>query len=178
MSRNIYDAVVAVQTGNKAYIDAVLDRFKRYIKKYAYKLNYEDAEQDLVVFLIDLLYRIKVTEVPADDGAFVNYFTKAIYHEYIRLIHKTYKYHAHEVLADAARLYDIPHQYDPFRRIEILESLEQLSPHQLEIITAHYLEGYSVQEIAVMLKVSRQAVNKAKNSALNKMRAFEKVGSI
>ena len=176
MSSNIYDAIVSIQLGNKEYISAVLNRFKGYIKKYAYKLNYEDAEQDLIVFFIDLLYRIKITEVSTNDGALVKYFTKAIYHEYIHLANKKYWYsYTHELLADAAGTYDIAYQYGAFKSIEMLESLEQLTPYQVKIIIAFYLEGYSVQEIAVKQKVSRQAINKTKNSALKKMRAFEKI---
>ncbi|HBF3254028.1 TPA: glycosylating toxin sigma factor TcdR, partial [Clostridioides difficile] len=45
-----------------------------------------------------------------------------------------------------------------------------LSGIQRKVIFYKYLKGYSDREISVKLKISRQAVNKAKNRAFKKIK--------
>ncbi len=58
------------------------------------------------------------------------------------------------------------------RRILIYDLLSRLSKKQREIIVLEYFYGYKDREIGNKLNVSRQAVNKQKNSALKKLRLF------
>ncbi|WP_343099055.1 RNA polymerase sigma factor, partial [Clostridioides difficile] len=48
--------------------------------------------------------------------------------------------------------------------------LNELSGIQRKVIFYKYLKGYSDREISVKLKISRQAVNNAKNRAFKKIK--------
>ena len=64
----------------------MLQRFERLLRKYARLLNYEDAYSDLVVFFLELLLSDNIKGlIGKPDAIIVNYITKAIKNEYIRL---------------------------------------------------------------------------------------------
>lgn len=59
--------------------------FQQLLHKYAYKLHYEDAFSDLVISLIEVIYKIKIEDFSeTGDGALVNYITQSINHTYFK----------------------------------------------------------------------------------------------
>lgn len=84
---NIYNLLVEIQRGNEEACCMILGKFEGLIKKYARKLAYEDAEQDIICYFIELMYKFPIKKFREDDeGKIVVYITKSIYHEYVRLL--------------------------------------------------------------------------------------------
>ena len=69
--------------GNKNSMLEILNKFKPLIKKYSYKMNYEDAENDLILSMIQLIYDMPYLN---NDGHAVNYINQSIYNAYIKYI--------------------------------------------------------------------------------------------
>ena len=64
------------------------------------------------------------------------------------------------------------HPFEPSYEIYLKELFQPLNHSQREILYLHYVEGFSIQEIAQFRKTSRQAVNKIKNQALKILKQY------
>ena len=64
--------------------------------------------------------------------------------------------------------------YEPLYddRISILGGLSLMNPKQRKILVSYYYYNYSDAEIAKMLNISRQAVNKLRNHGLQFLRKY------
>lgn len=63
----------------------LVKRFDKLLRKYARFLEYEDAYNDLLLFFIELLHKLKDNSGLQNDDAIVNYISKAIKNHYICL---------------------------------------------------------------------------------------------
>lgn len=52
------DLIVSAKDKNKDSLMEIINKFRPLIKKQAYALNYEDAENDLIVDMIELIYNM------------------------------------------------------------------------------------------------------------------------
>ena len=141
----------------------IIERFDRLLRKYARLLRYEDAYEDLVVELIDFIQKfqpdhltqnkyialskrqsaIRTLEVPVGD----------LSEEQQHMVERSMTAPANELLDLTAYLSD-----------------KILTPQQQKIIMLHYYEQLPIAEIAAGQGVSRQNVNKAKRTALAKLK--------
>ena len=64
------------------------------------------------------------------------------------------------------------HPIEATHEIFLKELFQPLNRSQREILYLHYVEGFSVQEIAKFRKTSRQSVNKIKNQALKILKQY------
>lgn len=151
----------------------LFDGFKRLINYYAAKLSYEDAANELTLFFIELLYSIKLSKF-SDDGSdeIRRYIAVSLKNEYIALSMKK---------AKSCKLEnDFYESYGAFsenslENLVLSDILKLLNANDKKIIIYRYLYGYSIAEIADLMDISRQAVNKRKNNALNILKkAIEK----
>ncbi len=55
MSNSLYELLRKCKTRNSKYVLELIKKFNPLIKKYSYSLNYDDAEQDLIVALIEIV---------------------------------------------------------------------------------------------------------------------------
>lgn len=142
----------------------IFDEFKRLISFYGVKLHYEDASSELTLFLIELLYNIKLSKFPDDDGDDLKrYIAVSIKNKYIALSMAKNKSlcFAEELLEGS---YSYNEELDD--RFCFAQGMERLNEMQKIIIIYHFIYGYSIVEIAERFNISRQAVNKTKNRAL------------
>lgn len=148
--------------------EPLYDVFKRLIMFYSKKLYYDDAAGDLTLFFIELLYQLDLSKFMADDSISIKkYIAVAIRNQYISLsVNKD----RHSNLSN--KLYENSDGYLPnFEdRYSLVESIKGLSEKQKMIIVYKYIYGYSDFEIAILLGISRQAVNRLKNRALISLR--------
>lgn len=78
--------ILEAQRGNQNCMLDLIRTFQQLLHKYAYKLHYEDAFSDLVISLIEVIYKIKIEDFSeTGDGALVNYITQSINHTYFKL---------------------------------------------------------------------------------------------
>ncbi len=156
--------IARIQKQDMTAFPILFEEFKKLICFYATKLRYEDAASELTLFFIELLYEIKLSKFVNDDSEDIHRYISAS-------VRNKYTYLA------ALRLKDIKCENDLTEGIygfnEKLETnfwfergICQLNDMQKTIIIYHFVYGYTIAEIAEILRVSRQAVNKTKNHAL------------
>ena len=145
---------------------AIIEKFSPIISKYSYKLGYEDAKQDLILFVLTLIP--KIPDNFKEGAQLVSYIAKAVYCQYIKLSKSYCAISNVEIYSNDFFSY-IPSNFqlsNVDNSVFIENLLSKLSKYHWQIIYLHYIEGYSIQELADYYHLSRQAVNKAKNSAL------------
>lgn len=152
----------------------LLSRFDPLLRKYSRELNYEDSYEDLRLFFIELVMKLKDSPlVKKGDGYLVNYISASVKHHYIFLskssrrlpilfsdISEEQRNHLEYITAQesAPKLSD----YFPVNDL--------LSEREIAILDMHYVQGYSISEIANLFQISRQAINQSKNKAINKIK--------
>ncbi len=146
----------------------IYDQFKGFIYFYSVKLHYEDASQELTLFFIELLYNIKLSKFKSSEqDSIARYIVTSLKNKYITLNEKKIK-----SLKTDCKLYESKAVfYEDFLQDMLLnDSLNYLSDIDKKIIFYRYVYGYSIAEIADLMAISRQAVNKRKNRALSILR--------
>lgn len=153
-----------------AVFEQIYDEFKKLIMYYAVKLHYDDASSDLTLFFIELLYQMDLSRFKDDESDTISkYISVAIKNQYIALSAQNEQY-----IKVSNKLYDNLDGYFPNfeERFSLAESIKVLSRKQQAIIIYRYIYGYSDCEIALLLGITRQAVNRIKNRALLILKEF------
>ena len=87
-----------IKKGNNDELIEVLEMIKPLIRKYSKMIDGEDTEQDLKIFLINLLNKIPVdSDRLYEDKAIFAYIAKSLRSEYIKLSKKRDKKILNEV---------------------------------------------------------------------------------
>lgn len=146
----------------------IYDEFKRLIYHYSGKLWDDDAVGELTLFLIELLYSAPVERFPPDEtDSFKRYIAVAIKHKYIALLKDKLKNeHTCDILESDFFEEDI------LSNISVKEALKCLSSKQRIIIVYKYFYCLPDSQIAQILGITRQAVNRLKNRALSLLKEF------
>lgn len=172
----IADFIVKSQEGNSNAIIQLVKKFNPLLKKYAYRLYYEDAYNDLLVDFIDLLHRIKLNCVYHKcDGSLVSYISKSIRSSYIKKSIASKMLHCSIPASDLSEnelyyLETTSASCDEYFKHEIPNADKLLTKSEKSVIQMIFLKGYSVYETAQKLHVSRQAINQMKKRALKKLK--------
>ena len=138
--------------------------FERLVDWYAIKLSYEDAASELTVFLIELFYEIDLKRFPNDSSFGIKkYIAVSLKNYYIALSQKRDKQRrfSNQLYED---LNGYCQNYDD--KLSIIQCMTPLSEKQKLVLIYKYIYGYSDVEIANLLDISRQAVNRIKNRGL------------
>ena len=167
MSKTLHQLIEEAQNGLESSLLNVLKRFEPLLMKYARKLNYEDATQDLTEAFLLIIPMVNVRE-NKNEGQLVNYISKAIYHQYIKLDKQNRLYNYTEILHESTEdsYYVAFSKIAQHKDIDLFYAIKNLDVQHRRIIYLYFFEGYSIQEIAHILGMSRQAINKKKNTAL------------
>ena len=106
-----------------------------------------------------------------NDGCLVSYISKSMRNKYISLSCKEQTMHNHMLLI-LDETYDcIDEKSDDLQdNIDFKVILGSLTELQKKVIIFKYYYEYSDNEIAKMLGISRQAVNRLKNRGIEKLR--------
>ena len=150
----------------------IIFKFQPLIKSLATRLKYDCSETDLVIFLIELSRGFHCDEKKKySEGQLINYFVRALRYKAIDLYRKNKK-GIEEVFVE-----EIPETAENISyttEMILLQSIRKLSIRQQTVLIKKYFYGYSDIEIASMLGISRQAVNKIKRHAIEKLRKILK----
>lgn len=168
MSNEIFKKVMNYREGDNESLIKIIDIFNPLLIKYSKLLDYEDTKQDLILHLINVLSKINFNnKYLCKDKAIVGYVAKSVRNEYIRLSRKRNKILLNELELNL----DIEIEYDGFdSEFEMLDAFKILSEKEAYIMKLIYVYYLSVSEVSDYMKISRQAVNQAKNRALKKIR--------
>lgn len=160
------------QKGDKDALLMLIEQFMPLINKYKRKLDCDGSETDLLIRFIEIAKSEKTVSITTEKQL-IKYVETCIKNEYIRLSKNQNKVQKSELLILDN---DMPDNRDVYDKIGIKttvrKALNQLTSLQREIIIRSVINNEKEKDIASDLNISQQAVSKAKNKALEKMKKF------
>lgn len=166
---DLYYTLQKAQKGDEEAILKIIDKFKPTICKFKKKLNYEEAETDLIIILLETIKKIPMEKFyKRNDGIIINYIYFSLKNRSTKLFYKTIK-KIKTIELDENIIVDTKIQSTD-SSIFIYELIKKLSKIQREVIIYNILYGYTIVEISNMFHISRQAVHSAKNRGLKKLK--------
>lgn len=171
----ISDLIAESQNGNSDAALLMIEKFKPLLRKYAYKLYYEDAYNDLLVDFIELIHNINLDHIhDKSEGKMVSYIFKSINSSFIKKLTAIKKLHnciLYSELSENQLYYVniISSTNDEYFMHELPDISLVLTKTEFLIVKMIYCSGYTVAEIAFVFSISRQAVNQMKRRALKKL---------
>lgn len=171
----ISNLIAESQIGNSAATLHMIEKFKPLLKKYAYKLYYEDAYNDLLVDFIELIHDINLDHIrDKGEGKMVTYIYKSINSSFIKKLTAIKKLHNCILYSELSenQLYYVNiilSTKDEYFIHELPDISIILTKTEFLIVKMIYCSGYTVAEIAFVFGISRQAVNQMKTRALKKL---------
>ena len=150
----------------------ILKNFKSKINYLNYKLSYDEAESDLILYLYELIRSIDCIKFKCDDDI-ASYINKCLQNKAIALHNKIAKDKEKVILiceSEEFDLTDISDFQDEYSDIIFNDLISSLNPNQRKIIFYRFYLQLSSIEIAKKLNISRQAVNRTQRTALKNLR--------
>lgn len=169
---NIYDCIVDYQNGDKNKVLYIIEKMQPVLQKYAKKLKYEDAYNDLQLFLIIRISTFDCENIKnKSDGAMVNYIEKSIYHEYIKLSKNNEKLCNEMIGVDDDTIVEVAGGSEDDYSIILFEDLKSiLTETEYKVIWEIYYNDLTPKEVSDKLEQTIWNVYKLKNNALKKMK--------
>ena len=165
----LFNSVQAYQNGNKEEFNTAYKVFEKLIIRYRNKLDYDDARQELDVFLAELLLKIPLGKfVPGDSFGLKKYIAVAIRNKYIEYSKR------HAVDSYCIEYCD---EIDPGttsfeERVLLSAVISALTQKQRLVIEYKYYRGFTDTEIARIINISPQAVGRTHSRALACLKAL------
>ncbi len=156
--------------GDMSVFPVVFSEFEGLIYHYSEKSDAEDTAEELSVFLLELLYKIDLSPFVGVCGdGLSRYIAVSLRNKYIAYSTKNSNYKKSKFLNQAE---DICYTEDFSKRTYLKDAFKFLSPKQKAVISLKYIYDYSDSEISLKLNISRQAVNRIKNRAIEVLRGY------
>lgn len=173
MHDDLYPLMKQSQNKNKEDTMKIIEKFMPLIKKYARKLDYDGADTDLIISLIKLIKKFPINEdnMFQEDKVIVSYIYISIKNEYIRLSQKYCKISKSELFCGDDIISNLQ-CYDEIYDFIVVDLLKELPELQKQIIKGIFLLNLKEVELAKILNISRQAVNKTKRRALKNLKKY------
>ena len=172
--------IIQSQQGDSDAILALIEKFKFSLKKYAFKLRYEDAYYDLLADFVELIGNMCIDRIlDRSDKAVIAYIYASIYNSYIKKLinlkrQKCYELLPYEALSENDKNYlEVASAiYDSHTILELAGIAHVLTQRELSAIRMLFQLQYSIPEIASAWKVSEQTVRLTKDRALKKIKKW------
>lgn len=155
---------------------SLINKFEPLLKKYAWKLYYEDSYADIIVFFIELIHSININKLtnPSDPGI-ITYINCAIHNYYCHKVKEVIRQKQEIVMADltSEQMHLLQSQSsttDPINAFTEFELEKYLTKKEYIVIYLIFSEGYSAEDIAKIKNQSRQSINQTKKRALDKIK--------
>lgn len=166
---SISELICEIKRDKKNFI-LLLRKFQPLIRKYVRNL-YKDEEDDMYAELVMALWEA-VCNIAFydDDGRVVTYLTTALRNKYFELYRKSRKYNDHIIEIDEQELEEkksVDHTLEDTLIKDELQRIEnRLSSKKKQIFHLVFIEGYTDQQTASELTISRQYVHRVKKSLM------------
>lgn len=159
--------IIRFKNRDMSAFSEIYEAFKDLINFYSKRLGGEDYNQELTVFLLELLYEIELSRFKSDASDGLNrYIAVSIRNRYYAISKENQQYNSLLHNGDINDLYCCS---SADAKLLLKEMLKILSKRQRDIIIYKYIYGYSDVELGDLLNISRQAVNRLKNRAIDSM---------
>ena len=167
MNKSLVELLRSVhKTHDKNAMEEIINKFAPVLKSTSYKLNYDGAESDLIIYLIETVYTLNPSKIDSlNEGQAVAYIVQSIKNKGIDFYRKRQR-QIEEVHSEC--LTELPDENTGGERV--WEYLEFLSEKQRQVVLMKYLYGYSDVEIGEKFGISRQAINKINRKSLEILR--------
>lgn len=168
MPTNILLSEIETFHKNNEIFSDILTYFSSKIKYLSYKLNYPEAETDLIIYLYELLKLVDNHKFNTDKDLLM-YINKCLKNKSIALFHKIAKDKESMIFTSETEILDVINcdaKDEGYSDVIFNDLISSLNPRQKEIIFYKFYLQLSDIEIAKLFKISRQAVNKAQRAAL------------
>lgn len=166
----LIEIIKNLKNGDKSSFETINKEFIGLIVFFSKKIGGEDSLAELTAFLFELLLGIEPDNFKYDNSQTLKrYIAVSLRNRYIALSKEKQKYEKTELgLLDDGIKYSASLEDS----IMIKDMLRLLSEKQRLIVTYKYIYGYSDIEIAEIMNISRQAVNRLKNRSISILREY------
>jgi len=170
------DIIERSQGGDGDATLLLIEKFNPLLKKYAYKLSYDVAYNDLLLNFIELLHNMQIENIHnKSEGSVISYICTSVHSSYVKRLIEVKRLRnllLYSDLNDNELYYveSISATNDVYQEYELSFIKNILTKQELTVICMIYFTGYTVTEIASFYGTSRQAVNQMKNRVLKKLR--------
>ncbi len=132
------------------------------------RINYEDYEQELILHLIELLHSIDISRFSQNEEQNLHYYIcTCLKNKYLAILKEEYNelsnVNKKEDLKKESKFFLLPMSEQQIEEIEFKDLLNSLSEKQQKVMVYRYYYKLSVEEIAQILNITRQAVNQMLN---------------
>lgn len=163
---------------NEDALNEIINKFKPLIKKLSNRLEYEEAETDLIISFIQIINRINPYKLKnTSEGALVNYISRALNNKSIDLFKKNVLKKTEMVELNLNLLKSKDNLNTVVNKVFVEEIFKSnfLTNNQKEILKYRYLYDKSDEEIGLKLHISRQAVNQTRKRGIDLIRKYYNV---
>ena len=176
MENSLLNKIIEAQNDHEEKLTVLIEDFTPLLKKYASRMNYEDAFADLRLEFIEIILGIDPKRfVSYKEAQMLSYIKISVRNAYIRLSKIKCEREKNSFLVEDIRDEIEKSQTDNYERIFLYDIKKYLSDSEFDVIYKHFFCGITINDIALLRGVSRQAVNQIKTRAINKLsKAFEK----
>lgn len=168
MCKLLIQQIELFQKNSDGFMD-IVEPFTSKIKYLTYKLNYPEASTDLTIFLFEITKTLNLIKFN-EDNELLNYLKKCLDNKAIKLSYKINKDKSLLVFNDQTEIVDENFHSDEFSNVIFNDMISVLKSKQKKIMYYKFYLQFSDCEIAEIMKISRQAVNKSKRLALNEIK--------
>ena len=167
----MYEKVIEAKKNPDIMLE-LINMFNPLILKYSslLKMDTEDAMSEFTLELIRIINKFPAKDEYDLDMYVLSYIKKSIRNSYISLSKKQTSLNI-TYLEDFNNIGIEESQLSAFWMNDILL---KLTPVQRDVIILKYYHGYTVNEIANIMNISRQAVNQMKKRALKHLKEMLK----
>lgn len=176
MENSLLNKIIEAQNDHEEKLTVLIEDFTPLLKKYASRMNYEDAFADLRLEFIEIILGIDPKRfVSYKEAQMLSYIKISVRNAYIRLSKIKCEREKNSFLVEDIRDEIEKSQTDNYERIFLYDIKKYLSDSEFDVIYKHFFCGITINDIALLRGVSRQAVNQIKTRAINKLsKVFEK----
>lgn len=171
----IKELIISAQKKNNDAMMGLIEHFQPLLRKYARKLNVEDSYSELLLYFVELIQSMNISNLRSpSDAVIVTYINRSIYNCYCQKI-RNIIYLKQEIAMSALtceQTYFLQNKLSSYDSINIFIELslpKHLTQKEIMIIYLVFVNGYSSEYIAKKFNQSRQSINQTKKRALKKI---------
>lgn len=172
----LYSLIRSAQAGNSDAVIELIQILQPILRKYTYKLHTEDAYDELICFLLDIIYTISLEKFKTPiDFVFIRYFSKSIHSYYTKQVQKCIMDKQiipfscfNEIQCNL--LENVLLTFEDDDNLILYDLKRTLTDKEFIVIYGVYYLGYSISDLSKELSTSRQNINQIKRYALNKLK--------
>lgn len=169
-NRELLKIIGEIKNCDMRRFSELYEAFEMLIRHFERKSDFDDAAEELTLFLLELIYSVDTDKFFPDGSQSLNrYIAVSLRNRYIQLSKKRGKH-----ISELGEMYDgiMGYSFEPEENLLLKEGLALLSERQRTAVLMRHIYGYSDAEIADRLGITRQAVNRLEARGLKTLKAY------